>query len=267
MKKITILMMLLSLLVLAACGGSGEAEQSTTENTEPAVTESESVEEMAEEEMAEEEMDGDHSDEEMTEEDHSDEEMMEEESEGEMAEEEMAEGEAVYTVNNSESAVIWTGSKPVGASHSGFVDIQTGELVVEEGELVSGQFVLDMQTIRTTDDMAQGMIDRLEGHLKSDDFFAVDTYPTATLELKSAEKTGDNTYTVVADLTIKETTEEIVFEATVEQMEDSIIANADIVFDRAVYNVQYGSGSFFSDLGDDLINDEIQMSVSIVAQN
>lgn len=247
MKKFTVLMLLLSVLMLAACGGSNEAEESASENTESAVSENDTSEEM-----------DDHSDEEMD--DHSDEEM------DDHSDEEMAEGATTYAVNTSESTVVWTGSKPVGASHSGFVDVQAGELVIEEGALVSGQFTLDMQTIRTTDDMAQGMIDRLEGHLKSDDFFGVETYPTTTIELKSAEKTGDNTYTVIADLTIKETTEEIVFEATVEETDDSITATTDIVFDRAAFDVQYNSGSFFSDLGDDLINDEVEIVVTIVAQ-
>ncbi len=72
---------------------------------------------------------------------------------------------------------------------------------------------------------------------------------------------------MTADLTIKETTDEIQFVTDVVVGDGTLAATADIVVDRSIYDVQYGSGSFFDNLGDDLISDEMQMTVSLVANN
>ena len=132
-------------------------------------------------------------------------------------------------------------------------------------ELLEGSFTIDMTTITPTS-QSGNMLEMLTGHLLSDEFFGVESYPTATLVLKSAEPTAvEGQYAVVGDLTIKETTDEIEFLTDVVVGEGTLEATADIVVDRSIYDVQYGSGSFFSDLGDDLISDEMEMTVTLVA--
>jgi polyisoprenoid-binding protein YceI len=75
------------------------------------------------------------------------------------------------------------------------------------------------------------------------------------LVLKSAEASGtDNQYKVKADLTMKETTKEIEFVADVTEAGDALNGSAEIIINRADFDVRYGSGSFFSNLGDDLIH-------------
>lgn len=134
-------------------------------------------------------------------------------------------------------------------------------------QFVDGTITIDMTTIATTS-QSGGMAEQLVGHLSSDDFFGVETYPTSILVIKSAEPTDvDNQYLVKADLTIKETTGEIEFTTDVTVGDGTLTATADIVFDRAEFNVQYGSGSFFDNLGDKLINDEVEMTVTLVANN
>jgi polyisoprenoid-binding protein YceI len=177
----------------------------------------------------------------------------------------MSDDEATYTVDTAASNVLWYGSKPIGASESGTVDIAEGQLNFLGGELVDGVMVIDMQTIATTSQTG-GMAQQLLDHLSSDDFFGVATYPTATLLLKSAEPTEvENQYLVTADLTIKEITKEIEFITDVVVDGEMITANADIVVDRADFDVRYGSGSFFSNLGNDLISDEMEITVVLVA--
>lgn len=185
------------------------------------------------------------------------------ESDTEMSDdEEMSTGD-VYAVDIEASSLEWSGSK-VGSTHNGPVDIQSGSLEVDGDQLVAGEFVIDMTSIDNSD-LSGGMKDKLVGHLKSDDFFGVETYPTASLVIKSADRLNSGDYAVVADLTIKETTAEVTFNATVEQSDTEITANADITIDRAVYDVRFGSGSFFDDLGDDLIDDEVDITIALVA--
>ncbi|MCB0113016.1 MAG: YceI family protein [Caldilineaceae bacterium] len=171
---------------------------------------------------------------------------------------------ATYVVDTEASVVEWYGSKPIGASEAGTVDIASGALTFDGDQLVEGSFVIDMGSIETTT-QSGGMANQLVGHLASDDFFGVETYPTATLVIKSATPTDmANQYAVVADLTIKATTQEIEFITDVVVGEGTLTATADIIVNRAEFDVRYGSGSFFSDLGDDLISDEMEMTVTLV---
>ena len=269
MKQKTIILAMLMLLgtLLFACTPQVETvtEPANAVETSSEVAAEESMDDsdMAEEETAVEET---HSDDDMDmaeEESMDDGEMaMEDEDmseEGEMAMEEG--GEVVYTVATADSVLSWKGAKAVGDSHTGVIDIAEGALVLADGSLASGSFVIDMTTIASTD----GANARLAQHLKDDDFFGVATFPTASLVINSAEKLGDGTYAVSGDLTIKEITNPIEFTAAASEADGVVTATADIVFDRAQYDVQYGSGSFFSDLGNDLINDEIEITVELVA--
>ena len=261
---------ILTLIIILIAAFAFACSQPAAPVEEPAVvveTNDEEVEEMAEEEMAEEESENvEDSTEEAEDESHSDEEMadMSEDGDGEMAEEAMDESvETLYTVSTADSTVTWTGSKPVGNSHTGVVDISEGELVLADGALVSGSFVLDMTSIAATD----GSPDQLIGHLNSDDFFGTATFPTASLVINSAESLGGDSYAVIGDLTIKGITNPLEFTATATEADGVINASADLVFDRSLFDVQFGSGSFFSDLGDDLINDEVEMTVELVAMS
>ena len=100
----------------------------------------------------------------------------------------------------------------------------------------------------------------LDGHLKSDDFFGVEKFPTATLVIKSLGEKGNGVYAVTADLTIKGKTESIKFDLTVGKN----TAETSLKVDRTKYGIQYGSGSFFDNLGDKTISDEFELKVKLV---
>ena len=85
----------------------------------------------------------------------------------------------------------------------------------------------------------------------------------ATLEIKSSEKFKGNKATVKAHLTIKEITHPIEFEV----QRNGNWFMAEIVVDRSKYDVRYGSGSFFDNLGDKMIYDEFTMTVKIATMN
>ena len=64
---------------------------------------------------------------------------------------------------------------------------------------------------------------------------------------------------VTADVTIKGITKSITFVAEV----DKGSASANIVIDRTDFDVRYGSGSFFDNLGDKTIYDDFELVVSL----
>ena len=171
---------------------------------------------------------------------------------------------ATYNTEISESSVVWTATKVVSGGHTGTVKISKGSLDINGSALKGGSFEIDMTTIVNTD-LEGEWKEKLEGHLKSDDFFGVDTYKTAQLTITGVKANGQGKYDVTADLTIKGTTESVTFPAEIQVKDGKATATAKITVDRTKYGVRYGSPSFFDDLGDKAISNEFTLDVSLVA--
>lgn len=163
-----------------------------------------------------------------------------------------------------DSKITWIGRK-VGGSHNGSINLKEGALQMENGKIIGGRFVIDMTSI-TDEDLSGEYKTKLEGHLKSDDFFGVEKYPTATFEITEAIPQGPGNYKITGNITIKGITKEIKFPAKVTEDNGVYTATANLTIDRSEYNVRYGSGSFFDDLGDKVIYDDFDLSVSISAK-
>ena len=151
------------------------------------------------------------------------------------------------------SKVVWKGYKVTG-SHEGTIAIQSGSLTFEEEKLTGGAFVIDMTTINTTD-LEGEYKGKLDGHLKSDDFFGIANHPTANLVFKDVTASGKNAYTVSGDLTIKGKTNPVTFTISIYGNK----ATASLKVDRTKYDVKYGSSSFFDGLKDKAIYDEFDL--------
>lgn len=173
------------------------------------------------------------------------------------------EGKTSYSVNTDASTVVWEGTKVTG-KHDGTISLKDGELIFEDGMLTGGHFVMDMTSIKNKDMAGSKGAEKLEGHLMSDDFFGVATYPTATFKITQAIPYGTaGDYKIVGDLTIKESTNQIKFMAKVDKS-DGMKATAEIEIDRSEYDVRYGSGSFFDNLGDKAISDMFTLDIELV---
>ncbi len=164
-------------------------------------------------------------------------------------------------VDASKSTISWLGKKVTG-EHSGTIDLKSGELKIDGGAIAGGDFVVDMTSIKNTDLTDAEWNGKLVGHLKSDDFFAVEKYPEAKLVItKEAAFSGDKA-TATGDLTIKGTTHPVTFDVT----KDGNTYTAEITVDRSKYDVRYGSKSFFDNLGDKVIYDEFYLTVKLVVE-
>ena len=160
-------------------------------------------------------------------------------------------------VKVEESTVTWKAYKVTG-SHTGTVNLKSGALIFEEGTLSGGEFVVDMTSLVDLD-LEGEYKGKLEGHLKSDDFFGVATHPTSKLVFTKVTPSGKNSYEVTGDLTIKGITKPVSFDVSVYGSK----ATATLKVDRAQYDVRYGSGSFFENLGDKTIYDEFDLVVDL----
>jgi len=165
-------------------------------------------------------------------------------------------------VDVTKSVVNWTGKKVTG-EHHGTIAIKEGNLEVNNDKVTGGKIVMDMPSIKDVDQTDTGMNAKLVGHLKSDDFFGVVTYPTSELNITKAEANG-STYTFTGNMTIKGITNPVTFTATSSKEGKNTVYKGSLTVDRSKFNVRYGSKSFFNDLGDKVINDEFILDFNIV---
>ncbi|MBF2707845.1 YceI family protein [Flavobacterium soyangense] len=160
-------------------------------------------------------------------------------------------------VDAAKSSINWLAKKVTG-QHNGTVNLKDGALVFKGKKLVGGSFTADMTSLTSTD-LTGEYLGKLNGHLKSEDFFSTEKFPTATLVFKKIGSKSPNVYTVIADLTIKGITNPVTFDITV--AENS--ATTKFMVDRTKYDIKYGSKSFFESIGDKAIYDEFELNVNL----
>lgn len=163
-------------------------------------------------------------------------------------------------VDTNISNITWLGEKVTG-EHSGNISFKSGQLKYNNDKLVGGELLVDMQTITCTDIENEEYNKKLVGHLKSDDFFGVDKHALSTLKVKSVKGNSD-AYDITADLTIKGKTHPVTFSA--KQQGNKLTGSMKV--DRTLYDIRYGSGQFFDDLGDKMIYDEFTLTFSLVVK-
>ena len=169
-----------------------------------------------------------------------------------------------YNVSTAGSNITWTGYKVTG-QHTGDIKFKNGSLDMKDGVLAGGSFEVDMNSMTCTDLQGE-YAGKLIGHLKAEDFFFTEKYPTAKFVITKAIPTDSKgNYKIVGNMTIKWTTKEIKFNAFVSEKDGKVNASGKITIDRSDFEVKYGSGSFFDGLGDKTIYDDFDLQLSISA--
>ncbi|TAL59377.1 MAG: YceI family protein [Bacteroidetes bacterium] len=172
-----------------------------------------------------------------------------------------------YKADTTLSSMEWFAEK-VGGKHNGIITLYGGTISNDHGNL-SAVFEMDMVSIACKD-MTGEYAAKMDKHLKSDDFFGVEKFPkakfvsTSVAPIKDA-KPGENTHTVKGNLTIKDKTNEITFDAVIKEEGGKIACVGTAIVDRSKYDIKYGSKTFFPEIGDKMINDEFKVKFSVVA--
>ena len=161
------------------------------------------------------------------------------------------------SINPEESSIHWLAKKVTG-QHDGTIKITSGSLTMQNDLISGGNFEVDMTSIFVSD-LNGEYKQKLEGHLKSDDFFSVDKFPKANLLIKETRQKMPNHYEINADLTIKGITNPVSFEMHIEDN----VAMSKVIIDRSKFDVRYGSNSFFDNLGDKTIYDDFEIDVTL----
>ena len=168
-----------------------------------------------------------------------------------------------YIVNKDLSTIKWTGKEITKKSHYGILDLKEGSIYVNNDGIISGKVVIDMNSINCLDMSGRGK-NRLEGHLRSDDFFGVNSYPEANLIFTSWSVNNLGKILYKGDLTIKNITHPVTFSGSVKKIDIGYRSTINLSFDRTLYEIKFRSGKYFQNLGDKLILDNIDISAEIV---
>ena len=171
-----------------------------------------------------------------------------------------------YSLLIDDSELSWIGTELSTKTHTGTIDFTDGTIVVDSDNTISGNVKINMSTINVTDLQGRSK-EMLERHLRSSDFFEVESYSEAKFSFisKSFDKLS-NQISFVGDLTIKDITNPISFNATLLETSPFLKAKAVLSFDRSKYNVRFRSGNFFENLGDKLILDDIDVNIRLVTK-
>ncbi|MDZ7739462.1 MAG: YceI family protein [Bacteroidales bacterium] len=159
-----------------------------------------------------------------------------------------------YKADPDKTVIIWKGKKIAG-EHTGTIQLKSGTLEIKDNKPVSGTVIIDMKSLKDTDISNDGMREKLEEHLRSDDFFSVEKYPEARLELTGTERTNGGPVVVQGNITIKGITEPIEFITNMNEYGEDLVFTGHIDIDRTLFDVRYGSKKFFDNIGDAAIND------------
>jgi polyisoprenoid-binding protein YceI len=181
-----------------------------------------------------------------------------------------AAGTTQLQLDPASSQVKWEGRKKiVDSKHFGTIGVKEGSFTLKNGELTAGTVVIDMNSIQNEDVEDEGYRAKLVGHLKSEDFFEVEKFPTATFQLTRVKALkagkGGATHELSGDLTLKGKTQPVTLQARVEKTGKGMEGTADLTLDRTRWDVRYGSDKFFKSLGDKVIHDEIKLQLKLVA--
>jgi len=175
-------------------------------------------------------------------------------------------------VNLNNSSIEWLGTKPTG-THNGTISLKQGAVYINDGKLLGGEFVIDMNQIKIMDIEDPEMNQNLLNHLKSADFFMVDSFPTASFKFSNITPFDSNnetvyevkpTHEIEGNLTLRGTTKKISFPAYIEITDKGLKASTpQFLINRTNWNVNYGSKSIFSNLKDNFVHDEIGITIKL----
>jgi polyisoprenoid-binding protein YceI len=172
-------------------------------------------------------------------------------------------------VDTKESSIKWLGKKVTG-QHNGSVSVAKGELKVQGDNVIGGTIVANMDSIVVEDIPAKDSSNaKLTGHLKSDDFFGVSKFKTATFTITEAKPVSDRadaTHLFTGTLEIKGTKETVTVPAKITKTNGIATATTKLIVDRTKFGIRYGSKSFFNDIGDKAINDEFELDITMKAK-
>jgi len=177
-------------------------------------------------------------------------------------------GQRVYLDKNKNySHIQYTGYKKIGTKETGKAFFKDGFFIVNDGAVLGGQFIVDLTSLTNESNELKAMQEKFLEHIKSADFFEVETFPTASfivtevIELSEKDNLG-HTHSITGNLTIRGLEKQITVPADIEMDGRIIKMITEFTFDRTVFGLSYGVGSNLSKAAaDEIISDAVNLRI------
>lgn len=176
-----------------------------------------------------------------------------------------------FNLDTEKSVIRWTG-RNLFNHHEGTLKFSWGNLNLDNSTLKEGSLTIDMNTLSCYDLTDSTWNAALIHHLRTADFFDVEHFPTAAIQIthctpRESSTVGTNNYDVSCALTLRGIWKTLSFPAVIAAADgDNITAQAQIEFDRTDFGSHYGSGKFFAFLWKHVVNDKVQLHLKIIAK-
>ncbi len=169
-----------------------------------------------------------------------------------------------YTVVPESSSIEWIGSKVTG-SHNGFISLTSGTVTMKDNKIKKSELFVDMNSITNIDINSEGSRNYLVKHLKGEDFFDVENFPSSHIAFIQFNEDSTST-SLTCDITIKGITNRVEFPVEIALENETAVAKGSVVVDRTKHNIKYKSKTFFKEIGDKFIYDEFTLNFSVFAR-
>lgn len=168
-----------------------------------------------------------------------------------------------FKVDSKKSKLEWVAKKVTGG-HNGYVSVKNGSVLMDHGKIAKASFSIDMTTITNEDIESDKYRAKLIEHLKSEDFFEVSKHPEVNFKMIRSNSLGNSKYNILGELTIKGNKSVISFPLELNQSGSELTAKGTFKFDRTKFDIIYDSGSFFENLGDRAIDNDVVVNFEFV---
>ena len=176
--------------------------------------------------------------------------------------------DGIYMLTKVESVIIWTAKKLNGSGHTGTISTTNGKMKVLDGEIKGGMMTIDMNTFTSTDLEGEDK-EGFDSHLKSEDFLDVEKFPTSNIEIISVSQQEDKLISKIKihmhGITVEYETPILIKAKNLEDGTVAYVISGELEIDRTKHKITYGSGSFFDNLGDRAINDNVNIKFVFTA--
>ncbi len=171
----------------------------------------------------------------------------------------------IYSIDNKQSLITWKGSMKLSPEekHVGYISISKSELWIEKNKLVGGNVQIDMNSMEYADKKDKNTPIH---HLKSEDYFDVKRFPFASIEITKVDSVNANTINITGYLTIKSSTREVNFPATVSFQNGIFTADAKLTIDRTLWGITYRAATFYEKIADYTVSNEDEFIIKILSK-
>lgn len=170
-----------------------------------------------------------------------------------------------HTLSLPESIITWKVDYSIGKKgHEGTMKLSSGTMLIQDGIVQGGSFVIDMNSVHVTDMKPDDGGKDLEDHLKSADFLTTADHPKGYFTVLNSVRNAPDKFTVSGYLILKGISNTITFPATITETKTTLRVTSEFTINRTLWGINYQSGSIFNLLKDDIISDDMAITLNFI---